>query len=332
MVRWTLEKLVLPLKREWKISRGSVFEKENYIVTYSEGKLKGKGEVAFITNGDISKEEVEQGFKNFADNKGSDLNGLEDIMARIEESELPANLRFGIESAYVHFLAQLMEDTPQRVLGVREVTNIATSFSIPHMGCDEIEDYFQSESLQRFFSLKVKITSENDIDYVRKIGSLFSGPLRLDGNECFSDARIAGEFLKEISDLNIELVEQPISHSHFDECCRLREMSSTLLMADESLQDGPVIDDFQRAFHGVNIKLQKAGGYIKAMNQIREARALGFKTMLGCMIESSLGISSAMVIGHGVDFYDLDGFLHLKKDPFDHVFLEKGHLLYSYHH
>ena len=68
------------------------------------------------------------------------------------------------------------------------------------------------------------------------------------------------------------------------------------------------------------------------MNQIREARALGFKTMLGCMIESSLGISSAMVIGHGVDFYDLDGFLHLKKDPFDHVFLEKGHLLYSYHH
>ena len=68
------------------------------------------------------------------------------------------------------------------------------------------------------------------------------------------------------------------------------------------------------------------------MKQIRDARELGIKTMLGCMIESTLGISSALNLAFGVDYFDLDSFLFLEKDPFGLVTEEKGRLFYSFMH
>ena len=103
-----------------------------------------------------------------------------------------------------------------------------------------------------------------------------------------------------------------------------------MIFADESVQDGRIIDDFQLGFHGINVKLSKAGGYYKAQRQLKEARELGLKTMLGCMVESSLGISCAMNIAHGVDYFDLDGFLLLKEDPMKLVYEEMGKLYFSH--
>ncbi len=331
MAKWSLETITLPLKRPWKISRGEVTEKENVIITYDEGKMVGKGEVAFITNAQVSREDVVRAFEDFNHQMRQPLNGLEDIMGRLNEMELPANLRFGIESSYIHFLAQLMEDKVPRVLGVREVNNVATSFSIPHMSPNAVESYLLENNVHQFSSVKIKIIGAEDVAFVKEVHRLFSGSLRLDANEGFKSAQDVLIFLEAIKEIPIEFLEQPLSHNDFDECCRLREKSPVLLMADESLQDGNVVDEFQKAFHGVNIKLQKSGGYIKALKQMKDARALGLKTMLGCMIETSLGISSALNIAHGVDFYDLDGFLHLQNDPFDAAYVDKGKVLFSFH-
>lgn len=332
MGKWSLQKIKLPLKRPWKIARGEVTVKENIIITYGEGSLQGRGEVAFLTNGSIGLEDVLKGFEEFSTHLKEPLNGLEDIMGRLESFDLPPNLRFGIESSYIHFLAQLMEDKTPRVLGIREVTNVPTSFSIPHMKIEEVASFIKENNLHEYSSLKIKVLNGQDSELVKEVARHYQGALRIDGNEGFEDAKEVLNFLDELRDLPIELLEQPLSHHDFDECCRLREKSSVLLIADESLQDGNIVDEFQKAFHGVNIKLQKSGGYIKALKQMKDARALGFKTMLGCMIESSLGISSALNIAYGVDFYDLDGFLHLKEDPFKAVYADKGKVLFSYHH
>jgi L-alanine-DL-glutamate epimerase-like enolase superfamily enzyme len=332
MGNWTIEKINLPLKVNWKIARGSLKEKTNMVVTFREGKLEGKGEVAFTTHGEVSVSDVEEAFEEFQNRVPKDINGLENMLEELHKENIPSNLRFALESSYVHFLAELMEDQPSRVLGVREVNNLPTSYSIPHMEVGEVENFFNTHNLSRFPSIKLKVIGADDVALVRKVGELYKGALRIDGNEGFKSSLEVLEFCNHLKDLNIELLEQPLSHKDFDECVKLREKSPFLLIADESLQDGPVVDDFQRAFHGVNIKLQKAGGYFKAMNQMREARALGLKTMLGCMIETSLGISSAMQIAYNVDFLDLDGFLHLKEEPFGLAFEDNGHLFYSFSH
>jgi L-alanine-DL-glutamate epimerase-like enolase superfamily enzyme len=332
---WSIEQLHLPLKINWKIARGSLAEKNNLVVTFKEGSFSGRGEVAFLTHGEITPAQILEYFDEFINFAPVDLNGLDHLTEILEQASdeigLPPNLRFALEAAYVEFLSQLMEDGVSRVLGVRDVHHIQTSYSLPHMQANEVGSFLKKHNLVRFPFLKIKVIGPDDVDFVREVAKDFQGPLRLDGNEGFSSAAEALSFCQEIKDLNIEFFEQPISHQNFDECVKLREKSPFLLMADESLQDRAVVDDFQRAFHGVNVKLQKAGGYIKALRQLREARRLGLKTMLGCMIETSLGISCAMNIAYGVDFYDLDGFLHLERDPFELVYEDKGsiHLSHS---
>ncbi len=331
---WSIEELHLPLKINWKIVRWSLAEKNNLVVTFKEGPFSGRGEVAFITHGEITPAQVLEYFNEFISFVPPDLNGLDHLTEVLEEASeelgLPPNLRFAIEAAYVEFLSKLMEDGVSRVLGVRDIHHIQTSYSLPHMEPSGVDDFLKKHDLLRFPFLKIKVIGPEDVEYVREVAKDFKGPLRLDGNEGFSSADEALKFCHEIKDLNIEFFEQPISHQNFDECVKLREKSPFLLMADESLQDRAVVDDFQRAFHGVNVKLQKAGGYIKALRQLREARRLGLKTMLGCMIETSLGISCAMNIANGVDFYDLDGFLHLEKDPFGLVYEDKGSIHMSH--
>jgi len=327
---WTIEKIKLPLNVDWKITRGQTKVKENLVVTFKEGKLLGRGEVSFLTGAGPSVIEIEKYFQRFVKLVPKEVNGLEDFIQMLEEGDFPPNLKCALETAYVGFLSKLMEDTPQRILGIREVSNITTSMSIPHMEISEVKGHIHKYSLERFCALKVKIISAADIDFLKEISTYYQGPLRIDGNECFSSANECFDFLECLKGMNIEFIEQPISSNKFNECISLRNISPYMIFADESLQNGRVIDDFQLGFHGINVKLSKAGGYYQAQRQLKEARELGLKTMLGCMVETSLGISCAMNIAHGVDYFDLDGFLLLENDPFKLVYEDKGKLYFTH--
>ena len=81
-------------------------------------------------------------------------------------------------------------------------------------------------------------------------------------------------------------------------------------------------------FDGVNIKIMKSGGLLCAVSQMQTARDLGLKVMLGCMVESSLGISYALALSSLGDYFDLDGFLFLKEDPFSLVEEKGGELFF----
>lgn len=327
---WTFEKVKLPLKVKWSISRGSLSEKENGIVIFKDDGLEGIGEVALLTHGEIGMSDIESAFSLFSEQIPKNINGLDDLTAILARLCLPAALSFAIESAYVHYLSQVMQSTKQRVLGVREVSKIQTSHSIPIMNANDVKDFVENHRLKRFSSLKVKVGEFDDFHFVLEVAKYFEGKIRIDGNECFNEAQEVLEFLKALSSLSIEFLEQPLKRENHSEAIALRERSKVMLMADESVQDGVIVDDYQKMFHGINVKLMKAGGYLKAMRQLKQARELGMKTMLGCMVETSIGISSAMNIAHGVDFFDLDGFLLLEKDPYQLVYEENGTLYYSH--
>jgi L-alanine-DL-glutamate epimerase-like enolase superfamily enzyme len=99
------------------------------------------------------------------------------------------------------------------------------------------------------------------------------------------------------------------------------------IIADEACQRASDIPKLKDAFDGVNVKLDKSGGMLEAHSMIQVAKALGMKTMLGCMVSSSVTVTAAAHLSPLVDYADLDGNLLIANDPFHGVLVEKGKLV-----
>ncbi|MGZ3787177.1 MAG: enolase C-terminal domain-like protein [Bacteriovorax sp.] len=331
MFTWTIKEIELPLKFTWNISRNSSDIKRNFIIEVKNGSISAMGEVAFNVRYGESRELILEKFEEFKAAAPQDFNGVESLVAFLETMDLPQSLKFGIESSFVHYVSILSGKSVAQLLGCNVVSSVKTSFSIPIMEVGKVEAFIKENNLHRFSVLKVKVNRDNAHDFCNEILRLTKVPLRVDANESFETATETMKFLSDFSDLKrLEFLEQPLkSHLH-DEALLLKKLSPVLLMADESVTKEEINHYFPERFHGVNVKLMKSGGYLKAVKQLRQAKLLGLKTMLGCMVETSLGISSALNIAGGVDFYDLDGCLLIKEDPFKLISEENGRIFYSY--
>jgi len=331
MFVWSIKEMELPLKFTWNISRNSSDTKKNFYVTVKNGSIEASGEVAFNVRYGESREIILEKFEEFKNIVPQDLNGIESLVAFLETTDLPQSLKFGIESSFVHYVAILSGKPVAQLMGSTVVSSVKTSFSIPIMEIGKLSQFIQENNLQRFSVLKVKVNRENAHDFCEEILKQTNVPLRIDANESFQSTSDVMHFLENFKNANrIEFLEQPLPSSAHEDALELKHKSPVFLMADESVTSGEVNQYHQERFHGVNIKLMKSGGYLKAIKQLRQAKKLGLKTMLGCMVETSLGISSALNIASGVDFYDLDGCLLIKNDPFKLVSEENGKIFYSY--
>lgn len=333
MGKWTLKTLELPLKMNWKIARGEAVKKTNLIVEYSDGEFLGKGEVSFPTGHElVLLENAKKDFENFQSNINRDFHSLEELHLALAKIEMSSFLRVGIETAFLHFMSHLTGDDVQKLLAVNKISHINTSISIPILKEEELEAYIEKMNVNSFSAVKVKIDKNVDPSFLRKIHEMYKGFIRIDANESFDSAKEVLEFCEKLQGLPIDFLEQPLKKELWEEQKILCENSPYALIADESVTDGTIIEEIGEYFDGVNIKLAKSGGYFKAIKQLRDARELGLKTMVGCMVETSLGISSTMNIAFGCDYFDLDGFLLLEKDPFELIGVEKGKLFYSHLH
>ena len=98
---------------------------------------------------------------------------------------------------------------------------------------------------------------------------------------------------------------------------------------DENIIDEDIPEDLINYTDGVNIKLQKAGGLTRARDILLQAKKSGLKTMLGCMVETTLGISFSSGVEDLVDYFDLDGHLFIKDEPFGMVFEKNGRINFN---
>jgi L-alanine-DL-glutamate epimerase-like enolase superfamily enzyme len=122
-------------------------------------------------------------------------------------------------------------------------------------------------------------------------------------------------------------VEQPMPAAMLEETRWVRGRVHIPIIADEACVHPADIPRLAGAYDGVNIKLMKCGGVQEALRMIEIAKSLGLKTMLGCMIESSIGITAAAHLSPLVDYADLDGNLLISNDPYSGVQVEKGKLI-----
>ncbi|MCI0515035.1 dipeptide epimerase [candidate division KSB1 bacterium] len=171
--------------------------------------------------------------------------------------------------------------------------------------------------------LKIKLGTEYDFQIIEMIRSLTNKPIWVDANEGWQPAE-AQEKINWLATQNVELVEQPLLAADIAGARWLRERVSLPLIADESVKTSQDLLPIHTAFDGINIKLMKCGGITEALRMIHGARAFGLKIMLGCFIESALGITAAAQLAPCCDYLDLDGALLLQDQPFEGVQFECG--------
>jgi len=200
-----------------------------------------------------------------------------------------------------------------------------TTFSI---GIDTPEITRQkTREADAFPILKVKVGLATDEPTIEAVRSVTSKPLRVDANEGWKTKEEAARKIDWLAAHGVEFIEQPLPAEMIEETAWVRSRVGIPIIADEACQRAADIPKLKGAFDGVNIKLDKSGGLLEAYRMIQVAKALGMRTMLGCMISSSVSVTAAAHLSPLVDYADLDGNLLIANDPFRGVLVEKGKLI-----
>ncbi|RMG73650.1 MAG: dipeptide epimerase, partial [Bacteroidetes bacterium] len=169
---------------------------------------------------------------------------------------------------------------------------------------------------------KIKLGTDHDLDIIRALRAHTDATFRVDANTAWTAAQTI-EYAPILRDLGVEFIEQPLKADRWSEHQQVRAKSVLPLIADESCHVEADVARCAGHFDGINIKLMKCGGLTPARRMIAKARELGLKIMMGCMTESSVGISAIAHIAPLLDYVDMDGALLLAEDPAEGVAIDE---------
>ncbi|MCA9264103.1 MAG: dipeptide epimerase [Planctomycetales bacterium] len=171
---------------------------------------------------------------------------------------------------------------------------------------------------------KIKLGTDHDLEIVKELRKHTQARFRVDAN-CGWTVPQTIDYSRELAGLGVEFIEQPLpADARLDDHQAVFEQSALPIIADESCQVEADVAACHGLFHGVNVKVCKCGGLTPAVRMLNEARQLKMRTMVGCMVESSVGISGAAQLLPLLDYADLDGALLIRNDPAVGVTIEKG--------
>jgi L-alanine-DL-glutamate epimerase-like enolase superfamily enzyme len=318
----------LTLAETFTIARGSTDSDEVVWAEIAHAGHVGRGEGAPDDRYGESVEAARRFIDRSAEALCDDPFALEAIEGRLRARGGSVVGCCAVECALHDLAGKLIGQPTWRLLGLADRTP-ETSYTI---GIDSIEgtaDRARRASEAGYRRLKVKLGGEYDLERLEAIRAVCDLPLRVDANEGW-DVAEARELLPALVGLGVELIEQPFPAGERDAFRALRAVGSGIpLVVDEGCHTLRDVADVATYADGVNLKLAKTGGIREAVRMVHAARALGLVVMLGCMIESSLGISAAGQFASLCDFVDLDGHLLISDDPTEGLGLEDGRIVLS---
>jgi L-Ala-D/L-Glu epimerase len=221
--------------------------------------------------------------------------------------------RCAVSAAMLDLLAREAGQPVWQYLGLVDQAP-PSSFTI---GIDDLEVMREKAREASTYSiLKIKVGTGRDEDILKMLREeVPAARVRVDANTAWTaDQTIA--LLPMMRDYGIELIEQPVAADDYDGLARVTSVSDIPIIADESCRISEDVEKLAGKVHGVNIKFAKCGSVLEALRIVKAARLHGMQLMLGCMIESTLGIASAIQIASLMDYVDLDGAALLANDPF----------------
>lgn len=202
-------------------------------------------------------------------------------------------------------------------LPIRELLGIAAPIPPTDFTLGIDEPAVVAERARRasgFPALKIKVGGPSDLATLAAVRAVYDGPIRVDANTAWTPEG-AVALLPELVRLGVELIEQPFPARRLDQLRALQERSDLPLVADESAVFIEDLDALVGVVDAINVKLAKCGGIGPARRMLERANALGFRTFIGCMEETWIGIAASAAVAPLAEWLDLDGCLLLADDP-----------------
>ena len=313
----------LNLRHTWTTVMSSSDFRDVIYVAYVHDGLTGHGEGAPIVR---YNEEARSGVQELERHRAlmttADPWEFEKLMAQLFK-EIPSAYaaKSAVDIALMDWIGHKLSVPLYRYFGLDPKAAPVTTFSI---GIDDPAKTRQKvREAAAYPVLKIKVGLDSDEATIAAVRSVTQKPLRVDANEGWTNKEVALSKIQWLAKQGVEFVEQPMPADRLDDMRWIHERSPLPLIADESVRHPSDIPKLLGAFDGINVKLDKCGGIMEAYREIQIAKALGLKTMLGCMISSSCTVTAAAHLSPLVDYADLDGNLLISNDPWHGVTVDK---------
>ncbi len=312
------------------ISRETQLTSETVIVELEDGGVTGYGETtpeAYYGQGTAEIVRVLKGVAGLLADKSMRDMSPQELWALTDEYFGQFTFaQCGLDIAAWDLWGKLNNKPVYDLLGLDVSKRIITDYTI---GIDTID--VMAEKMEEFSGwpvFKVKLGTDRDIDIIRALRERTDAVFRVDANCAWGVEETIRNSVA-MKGLGVEFIEQPMPAENWQGMKEVFRKSALPLMADESCV---VEEDVERCagyFHGVNIKLTKCGGMTPALRMIKKARELGLEVMVGCMGESTIGISAIAHLAPLLDYVDMDTTLLLADDLADGLTFDQGRAVYT---
>jgi L-alanine-DL-glutamate epimerase-like enolase superfamily enzyme len=317
----------LRLRHTWTTTMSSSEYRDTVHLAFSSGGVTGRGEGAPIVRYNESAASARQAVESVRDllagaNPWHFAKLMGEVFRHID-GEYAA--KAAIDIALMDWAGQKLGVPLYRYFGLDPKDAPITTFSI---GIDTPEATKQKvREAEAFPVLKIKVGLATDEATIEAVRSVTKKPLRVDANEGWKDREEAVRKINWLEKQGVEFVEQPMPAHMLDETRWVRSRVHIPILADEASLHPADVPKVANSFDGINVKLDKTGGILEAFRMIQIARSLGLKTMLGCMVSTSVSVTAAAHLSPLVDYADLDGNLLIAHDPYEGVRVVNGKLV-----
>ena len=320
----TVHQFDLPLKHPFTISRESHTVQPTVIAELEQDGIRGFGEATTNAYYGVTSESLREKLestnsflKTISLRETAPATLWEELSTRLDDSFSLCAL----DQAAHDLWGKLHGKTVHQLWGV-SMDRVPTScFTI---GIDTIEKMVEKlNEMPGWPSYKIKLGTDNDVEIVTALRHHTDAAFRVDAN-CGWTVEQTLRNAELLANLGVEFIEQPLAADDWPGHRTLFEKSALPIFADESCIVESDVARCMEHFHGINIKLVKCGGLTPARRMIAEAKAASLQVMVGCMTESTVGISAIAQLLPMLDYVDMDGAALLAKDIATGAYLEKG--------
>ncbi|MEM8946577.1 MAG: dipeptide epimerase [Planctomycetota bacterium] len=313
----------LPLRHTFTISRESIDVQPTLIVELSDGQSSGYGEATTNAYYGMTLERMQSALESVRSViESHEPLEPERLWANVHEAlhDCPFALCALDQAAYDLWGKQ--QGAPvYRLWGLDNSQVPASNYTI---GIDSIDVMVAKlEEVPDWPVYKIKLGTAHDLEIIKELRQHTDAKFRVDAN-CGWSVSETIENSTELKALNVEFIEQPLRADNWEGHKEVFKNSALPIVADESCIHEADVEACHGCFHGVNIKLVKCGGLTPARRMISTARRLDMQVMVGCMTESTVGISAIAQLLPLLDFVDMDGAALLASDIATGAVVERG--------